>query len=62
MTVQELNIANALLTTKEILIQMLALGFGETKYTFVLSNMLVENFNLTQEQSIVIIKKSLELC
>ncbi len=31
MTTIELNIANALSTAKEVLVQMLAQGFGETK-------------------------------
>lgn len=62
MTAQELNTANALSTTKEILTQMITQGFGETKYIFALSNMLVEKFNLTQEQSTVIIEESLKLC
>ena len=61
MTTQELNIANALLTAKEVLVQMIAQGFGETKYIFVLSNMLVEKFNLTKEQSIIVIENALKL-
>ena len=60
MTTQELNIANALSTAKEVLVQMLAQGFGETKYVFALSNMLVEKFKqyknhlvICQETSVV---------
>ena len=62
MTTQETNIANALSTAKEALLQMLAQGFGETKYTFALSNMLVENYNLTQNQSLIVIENALKLC
>lgn len=62
MTTQELNIANALSTAKEVLVQMLNQGFGETKYIFDLSNMLIEKFNLTQEQSTVVIENALKLC
>lgn len=62
MTTQENNIANALLTAKEVLVQMLANGFGEIKYVFTLSNMLVEKFNLTQEQSTIVIENALKLC
>lgn len=62
MTTQELNIANALSTAKEVLVQMLTQGFGETKYVFALSNMLVEKFKLTQEQSTIVIENALKLC
>lgn len=62
MTSQELNIASALSTAKEVLVQMLAQGFGETKHIFALSNMLIENFNLTQEQSTIVIENALKLC
>jgi len=61
MTTLELNIANALTTAKEILLQMLSQGFGDTKYVFALSNMLVEKFNLTQEQSAIVIENALKL-
>lgn len=62
MTAQENNIVNALSTAKELLTQMLSQGFGETKYVFALSNMLVEKFNLTQEQSTIVIENALKLC
>lgn len=62
MTSQELNIANALSTAKEVLVKMLSQGFGEEKHLFALSNMLVENFNLSQEQSIIVIENALKLC
>jgi hypothetical protein len=61
MKAQEINIANALLTAKEVLVQMLAQGFGDTKYVFALSNMLVKKFNLTQEESIIVIENALPL-
>ena len=41
---------------------MLAQGFGETKYIFALSNMLVDKFNLTKEQSTIVIENALKLC
>ena len=59
MKTQELNIVNASPTAKEVLVQMLAQGFGETKYIFALSNMLVDKFNLTQEQSTIVIENAL---
>ena len=62
MTTQELNIVNALSTAKEVLVQMLAQGFGETKYIFFFFNMLVDKFNLTQEQSTIVIENALKLC
>ena len=62
MTTQENNIGNDLLTAKELLTQMLSQGFGETKYVFALSNMLVDKFNLTQEQSTIVIENALKLC
>jgi len=61
MTTIEINIANALLTAKEVLTKMIEQGFGEIKYTFALSNMLIENYNLTQEQSIIVIENALKL-
>lgn len=62
MITQENNIVNALSTSKEILTQMLAQGFGETKHIFVLSNMLIEKFNLTQNESTIVIENALKLC
>ena len=61
MTTQELNIANALLTAKEVLNQMLSQGLGETKFVFALSNILSEKFNLTQDQSILVIEEALKI-
>ena len=61
MTTQELNIANALETAKEVLTKMLAQGLGETKFVFALSNMLSEKFNLSQEQSIIVIEEALKI-
>ncbi len=60
MTTQEFNIGKALLTAKEVLIQMINKGFGEDKYVFALSNMLCENFKITKEQSIIIIEEALK--
>lgn len=62
MTTQELNIANALLTAKEVLVKMLSLGFGEEKHLFAISSMLVDKFNLSQEESMIIIENALKLC
>jgi predicted Zn-dependent peptidase len=62
MTSQELNIANALLTAKEVLVKMLSQGFGEEEHLFALSNMLVGKFYLSQEQSMIIIENALKLC
>ena len=62
MTTLELNIANALLTAKDVLTKMLSEGFGEPKYMFALSNMLVEKYNITQDESIIVIENALKLC
>lgn len=62
MTTQEINIVNALSIAKEVLVQMLSQGFGDTKHVFALSNMLVDKFNLTQEQSTIVIENALKLC
>lgn len=62
MTTLNTNIANALSTAKEILTEMISQGLGDTKYVFALSNMLVEKFNLTQEQSIIVIENAFKLC
>lgn len=61
MTTQNLNIANALQTAKEVLTKMLAQGLSEAKFMFGLSNMLIENYNLTQDQSVMIIEESLKI-
>lgn len=62
MTTTENNIENALMTAKLSLTQMLKNGFGsEPKHIFALSNMLCENYNLTQDQSIIIIDEALKI-
>ena len=61
MTTQEINITNALQTAKEVLTQMLTQGLSNHKYTFGLSNMISEKYNLTQDQSILIIENALTL-
>lgn len=58
MKAQELNIAKALETAKEVLTQMVQQGLGDAKFVFALSNMLCESFNLTQNQSIVVIEQA----
>lgn len=57
----ELNIVNALQVAKEVLTGMLAQGMKEAKYVFALANMLSEEFNLTQDESIVIIEEALKI-
>lgn len=61
MTNAQLNIGNALMTAKEILTKMLAQGLGDAKHIFVISNMLCDTYNLTQEQSIIIIEEALKI-
>ena len=61
MTTQNLNIANALQTAKEVLTQMLAQGLSDSKFMFGLSNMLSSKYNLTQEQSVIIIEEALKI-
>ena len=60
MTTQE-NIKNALMTAKEILTKMLANGLADAKYIFVVSNMLCDTYNLTSDQSIIIIEQALKI-
>ena len=61
MTTQNSNIANALSASKLMLTQMLAQGLGEAKYTFALSNVLCEKYNLTKDESLAIIENALKL-
>lgn len=61
MTTQETNIANALFTAKEILTKMLAQGLGDAQHLFVVSNMLCDTYNLTRDQSIVILEEALKI-
>ena len=61
MTTQEINIANALLTAKEFIATLSAQGLGEVKFIFAVSNILVDKFNLTQDQSIIILEEALKL-
>lgn len=61
MTNAQLNIGNALITAKEILTNMLADGLSDAKYIFVVSNMLCDTYNLTLEQSIIIIEEALKI-
>lgn len=62
MTTQEINIENALMTSKLALTKMLKNGFGSNpKHIFALSNMLCENYNLTQDQSIIVIEEALKI-
>ena len=57
----EINITTALQTTKEILTAMMSQGLADAKFTFALSNMISEKYDLTQEQSILIIENALKL-
>ena len=59
MTNLEINTAKAFLTAKEVLKQMIQQGFGETRHIFALSNRLITEFNLTQEQSTIVIENAL---
>lgn len=61
MTTVETNIGNALLAAKEIIAQMIAKGFGEAVWVYALSCSIAENFNLTRDQSIIIIEEALKL-
>jgi hypothetical protein len=61
MTTAQLNLANALMTAKEILTKMLAQGLGDAQHLFVVSNMLCETYNLSRDQSIVILEEALKI-
>ena len=62
MKTTELNIGKAILTSKEALTKMIAQGFTDAKHIFALSNMLMQNFNLNQEQATEVIEESIKLC
>jgi len=40
---------------------MLAQGLGDAQYLFVVSNMLCDTYNLTQDQSIIILEEALKI-
>ena len=61
MTTQNLNIANALQTAKEVLTQMLAQGLGDTKSIFAVTNMISETYSLTKDQSIIVMEEALKI-
>lgn len=61
MKTQERNIAKALETARDILTKMLSEGLGDAKYVFVLSNMISETFNLSKDQSIIVIEEALKI-
>ena len=61
MTTTEINIANALITAKEILTQMLAQGLSDAKMIFALSNVISEKYNLSQDQSVIVIDEALKI-
>jgi len=61
MTLSSLTIANALITAKNVLNKMLSEGLSDPKYTFALSNLLCEKYNLTKDESLAIIENALKL-
>ena len=61
MTTQQINTANALITAKEIITKMLSQGLSKGKYVFALSNMLSNEFNLTQDESVIVIEEALKI-
>ena len=61
MSAQNQNIANALQTATEVLTKMLSQGLSDAKFMFGLSNMLSQKYNLTQDQSIIIIEEALKI-
>lgn len=61
MTTQELNIANALNDSTEVLKQMISKGMNNAKYIYGLSSMLIEKYNLTRDQSVIVIENALKI-
>lgn len=61
MTIQEENILRALNAAKASLEQMIDQGFGDTKYLFALESMLSDNFNLSQDQTLIVIEEALKI-
>ena len=60
MTQAELNIGQALLVTREILVNMMAQGIGQDQHVFALSNRIAHEFNLTREQALTVIENALK--
>ena len=61
MTALELNVGNAILTAKEVITKMMSQGLGEAKYIYAVSKMLSEKYELTMDQSIVVIEETLKM-
>ena len=61
MTELELNIANALITAKSALTEMIPQGLGDEQSLFVLANAIADTYSLTQDQAIIVIEQALPL-
>lgn len=61
MTTSNANIANALTAAKLMSTQMIAQGLWDAKSTFALSNVLCDNYGLTQNESIIVIEEALKI-
>lgn len=61
MEIKELNIANALFTAKEVLTQMIANRLADAKFLFALSNYISKQYNLTSDESIIVIEEALKI-
>jgi hypothetical protein len=57
----EIIIGKALLTAKEILIQMLANGMAEPRQIYAVANAIAIEFELTLDQSIIVVENALNL-
>ena len=62
MTSQEINIANALMTAREVLSKMLCQGIGGAEHVFAVSNMIQDRFNITEDQSLIVMEEALKIC
>jgi len=59
--IENANIANALTAAKLVLTQMLAQGISDAKSVFALTNVISENYNLSQDQSMIVIEEALKI-
>ena len=57
----DLNVANALLTAKDLLSAMMANGIADPKTCLLASNALQQKFNLSQDDAIVVLNNALKL-
>ena len=61
MTTREQNIVNALVTATEVVKEMIKQGFVEGKYVHKLTQMICRKYSLSEEDSLYIVEKAIEI-